>query len=75
MGTVLDFAHAPRGSNRSRKAAKDRVSTGSSQGTGVVIIFPGIRIERQGLDLSARIGRNLDASPIKGNERDPGVLY
>ena len=77
MGTVLDFAQAPRSVRRSSKPVTDRYADGGSQDMGVIIIFPGIRIERQGLalDLGARIGRNLDTSPFKGSERDPGVLF
>lgn len=77
MGTVLDFAQAPRSVSRSRKPATARYSQSGAQDMGVIIIFPGIRIERQGLalDLGARIGRNLEASSFKGSERDPGVLF
>lgn len=77
MGTVLDFAQTRGSISRSRKSAASRVSGCGAQDMGVVIVFPGIRIERQApaLDLGARIGRNLDTSPFKGSECDPGVLF
>ncbi len=60
MGIILDFATAPRRLHRPKRAFARRIERDAD-----VIIFPGIRIERQTLDLSARIGRKLDrAAPI-----------
>ncbi len=55
MGTLLDFASAPRPASR---VGPHRNSAGSSrpEQRGEVILFPGVRYERLALDLSARIG-------------------
>lgn len=55
MGTLLDFASAPRPLSRVRKPshAADGAQTALK---GEVILFPGVRYERETLDLSARIG-------------------
>lgn len=55
MGTLLDFASAPRPTSRvqpRRNTSKDIVS----EPQGEVVFFPGVRYERMALDLSARIG-------------------
>lgn len=66
MGTVLNFAEAPR-----RTVRQVRPSAAKGEERGVVVIFPGVRIEREGLDLSARIGRKLDRQ--QSEERGPGL--
>ncbi|MCC2110777.1 MAG: hypothetical protein KDJ16_01940 [Hyphomicrobiales bacterium] len=49
MGTVLNFDTAPR-------ARRSRVAEASCEpATGELVIFPGVRIERQAVDLSARL--------------------
>lgn len=55
MGTLLDFASAPRPASR---VGPHHNSAGSSMSEqrGEVILFPGVRYERLALDLSARIG-------------------
>jgi len=51
MGILLDFAAAPRPTSRIEPRHRVKNET-----AGEVIIFPGVRIERDTLDLSARIG-------------------
>ncbi|ADZ71367.1 hypothetical protein [Polymorphum gilvum] len=51
MGTVLNFAAARRPISRRLLPA-----IRSGGGSGQVIIFPGVRIERDTLDLGVRIG-------------------
>lgn len=65
MGTVLKFAEAPRRTLRQGGRAGMK-----GEERGVVVIFPGVRIEREGVDLSARIGRKLDRQ--QSEERGPG---
>ncbi|MXN65726.1 hypothetical protein GR183_12495 [Stappia sp. GBMRC 2046] len=65
MGTVLNFAEAPR-----RAVRQGRPAGADGERKGVVVIFPGIRMEREGVDLSARIGRKLDRQ--QSEERGPG---
>jgi hypothetical protein len=51
MGYVLDFRMAPR--RPLRKTAGVQVPVSQED---VVVMFPGVRIEREALDLAARIG-------------------
>lgn len=55
MGTLLDFASAPRPASRVRTNHSSAGSSRTEQ-RGEVILFPGVRYERLALDLSARIG-------------------
>ncbi|MBO6757745.1 MAG: hypothetical protein JJ902_15535 [Roseibium sp.] len=55
MGTLLDFASAPRPSSR-LKTQKHSAEAPKCADFGVVIVFPGVRYERTELDLAARIG-------------------
>jgi len=55
MGTLLDFASAPRPSAR-LKQPRDRRPPAGLANHGVVILFPGVRYERKDLDLAPRIG-------------------
>ncbi|WP_346898508.1 hypothetical protein [uncultured Roseibium sp.] len=55
MGTLLDFASAPRPASRVRTSHNSAGSSMSEQ-RGEVILFPGVRYEKLALDLSARIG-------------------
>ncbi len=55
MGTLLDFASAPRPLSRVNAAQKSD-QNGHGTPKGEVILFPGVRYERETLDLSARIG-------------------
>ncbi len=49
MGTVLDFDTAP----KARRPRAGERTCGST--AGELVIFPGVRIERHGVDLSARL--------------------
>ncbi|MBD8893525.1 hypothetical protein [Roseibium litorale] len=54
MGTLLDFASAPRPHAR----VKSRLNTAGSdkdRAKGEVVLFPGVRYEHESLDLAARI--------------------
>lgn len=51
MGYVLDFRMAPR-----RPARKPLQEKEASRQESVVVVFPGIRMEREALDLAVRIG-------------------
>ena len=55
MGTLLDFASAPRPTTRLKRADRTAERNRSSH-SGEVVIFPGVRYERKELDLAARIG-------------------
>lgn len=55
MGTLLDFASAPRPLSR-LKTNRNTLKTGYSTPRGEVVLFPGVRYEREALDLAARIG-------------------
>lgn len=55
MGTLLDFASAPRPTTRLKRTDRTADRHTSSQ-RGEVVIFPGVRYERKELDLAARIG-------------------
>ncbi|EFO29070.1 hypothetical protein TRICHSKD4_4885 [Roseibium sp. TrichSKD4] len=55
MGTLLDFASAPRPSSRLTRTTRP-VGRSASAPAGEVVIFPGVRYERNELDLAARIG-------------------
>ncbi|WP_186393927.1 MULTISPECIES: hypothetical protein [unclassified Pannonibacter] len=51
MGYVLDFRMAPKRPQRKAAGGQGPVSQ-----EDVVVLFPGARIEREALDLAARIG-------------------
>ncbi|MBS8258717.1 hypothetical protein [Roseibium polysiphoniae] len=55
MGTLLDFASAQRPLSRLTPKRNDRRSATSAP-SGEVVLFPGVRYEREALDLAARIG-------------------
>ncbi|WP_417684690.1 hypothetical protein [Roseibium sp.] len=55
MGTLLDFSSAPRPMSRLKRVASEKRGSARSA-KGEVILFPGVRYEREGLDLAARIG-------------------
>lgn len=54
MGTLLDFASAPRPHARVKsRQTSARLKDGQSRGE--VVLFPGVRYEHESLDLAARI--------------------
>jgi hypothetical protein len=55
MGTLLDFASAPRPLSR-LTTKRNTPKNGVSAPRGEVVLFPGVRYEREALDLAARIG-------------------
>ncbi|MEJ8473926.1 hypothetical protein [Roseibium algae] len=55
MGTLLDFASAPRPQS-SITARRNMPKRGASAPIGEVVLFPGVRYEHEALDLAARIG-------------------
>lgn len=69
MGTLLDFASAPRPAtrvvNRSAIAGK-----AGSEDFGEVILFPGIRYERHDLELIQRIATIGKAAGPAGPDKD-----
>jgi|GEM_PF-4156512 len=68
MGTLLDFASAPRPNAR----VGYRSATGRNRDrdtSGQVILFPGVRYEHHDLDLAARIGTIGTAGPA-GSDKD-----
>jgi hypothetical protein len=67
MGTVLSFT-----SSRRFDRASERCATYRSGHQAEVVIFPGVRMERDTLDLSARIGRKRENGPQLGADREPG---
>ncbi|SHL63282.1 hypothetical protein [Roseibium suaedae] len=71
MGTLLDFASAPRPLAR----VKSRLNTAGSdkdRAKGEVVLFPGVRYEHQSLDLAARIATiGQMAGTRAGEHQDP----
>ncbi|GGB50720.1 hypothetical protein GCM10011316_23570 [Roseibium aquae] len=55
MGTLLDFASAPRPVARMRRSAS-RPYHCETPSRGELVLFPGVRYERNDLDLAPRIG-------------------
>ncbi|NBN62914.1 hypothetical protein [Pannonibacter tanglangensis] len=55
MGTVLDFAAARRPLSGRRPPVRGR-GPAAEDPAGRVVLFPGVRIEREPLDLAPRIG-------------------
>ncbi len=69
MGTLLDFASAPRPT--ARVEYRSAVSRSKDlEGFGEVILFPGVRYERHDLDLAARINTISKAAGPAGSEKD-----
>ncbi len=60
MGTILSFAVPPQSKRRKTRELPDD--------GGAVVIFPGVRVERTEVDLSARYGTQ---STTKRKETDP----
>lgn len=69
MGTLLDFASAPRPAARVAQRSTARRSK-DRKGFGEVILFPGVRYERHGLDLAARINTIEKAAGPAGSDKD-----
>jgi hypothetical protein len=68
MGILLDFASAPRPASRVMPR-RSQNSASRSEGSGEVILFPGVRYERAALDLSARIGTiSQKAGPVASDQ-------
>ncbi|QDG76992.1 hypothetical protein [Labrenzia sp. PHM005] len=69
MGTLLDFASAPRptarvGCRPAGRCVQDR------DGFGQVILFPGVRYEHHDLDLGARINTIGKAAGPAASDKD-----
>lgn len=63
MGTLLDFASAPRPGSRHKPRRAMPVNS-TQTASGEVILFPGVRYEPPSLDLAARIATiGLKAGP------------
>jgi len=69
MGTLLDFASAPRPTARVGHRPNYQRSTGRET-FGEVILFPGVRYERHDLDLAARINTIGKAAGPAGSDKD-----
>ncbi|SDT98705.1 hypothetical protein SAMN05428979_0931 [Stappia sp. ES.058] len=67
MGTVLSF-----NSSRRFDRSLHRCGPQSPGHQAEVVIFPGVRMERDTLDLAARIGRKRESGPQVGADREPG---
>ncbi|WP_084650439.1 hypothetical protein [Stappia stellulata] len=66
MGTVLSFNSSRRFERSLHRCAPQRPGHQAE-----VVIFPGVRMERDTLDLAARIGRKQENGPHRGADRDP----
>ena len=66
MGNVLKFDRTARASR-----SVDGSASRGERARGEVIIFPGVRMERQMLDLATRIGRKRENGPRGGVDLDP----
>ncbi len=69
MGTLLDFASAPRPAARVGHRSDCQRST-RAETFGEVILFPGVRYERHDLDLAARINTIGKAAGPSGSDKD-----
>ncbi|CTQ67753.1 hypothetical protein [Roseibium alexandrii] len=69
MGTLLDFASAPRPAARVDPRSTPPRSTNPEE-FGKVILFPGIRYEHHDLDLAARIATIGKAAGPAGSDKD-----
>jgi hypothetical protein len=69
MGTLLDFASAPRPVARVGPRSTPPRSTNAEE-FGKVILFPGIRYEHHDLDLAARIATIGKAAGPAGSDKD-----
>lgn len=69
MGTLLDFSSAPRPLARVGRRPERHGET-NRDGSGEVILFPGVRYERDTLDLAARIATIGKAVGPAGSDKD-----
>lgn len=69
MGTLLDFASAPRPTARMRCRPAQRRAQ-DQDGFGQVILFPGVRYEHHDLDLDARINTIGKAAGPAASDKD-----
>ncbi|MTI42643.1 hypothetical protein JM93_00822 [Roseibium hamelinense] len=69
MGTLLDFASAPRPTSR-LKSRDEGLARARNKENGEVILFPGVRYERTSLDLSARITTIGAKADMGSTDRD-----
>ena len=69
MGTLLDFSSAPKPAVRVN-GRRNRPPNAGQKGYGEVILFPGVRYEREELDLASRIGTIGKSAGSAAPEKD-----
>lgn len=70
MGTLLDFSAARRPQRRRPETAEAALVPANDR----VVLFPGVRIEREPLDLDPRIGTIETAAKNAAPEHDQAAL-